>query len=135
MKPFDTMVGVHRISLSLRRTVMLPSFAAANPLAYSRRPISQICSLSLNSGTCMFIISKPQDERSDSWGSLHIQRIEDTRAIRIQWFLVRMERHRCFDAFTHTDLASVTGAQFIQNNDVFAVGRRFILQRLQTVRH
>src|SRR5437879_1809126 len=45
-KPLDTMVGVQRTSRSLRRTVMLPSLAAAKPLAYKRRPISQICCFS-----------------------------------------------------------------------------------------
>src|SRR5262249_46045888 len=61
MKPFETMVGVHKISLSLRRTVMLPSFAAAKPLLYSRRPISQICSLILNSDIA--IVVAPQAKR------------------------------------------------------------------------
>src|SRR5947209_19062451 len=51
MKPLHTMVGVHRNSRSLSRAVMLPSLAAVNPLAYTRRPISQICSFSL----CSFI--------------------------------------------------------------------------------
>src|SRR5262245_33619997 len=49
MKPLDTIVGVQRISLSLSRTVMLPSLAAAKPRVYRRRPISQMNSLALYS--------------------------------------------------------------------------------------
>src|ERR1043165_4519719 len=55
MKPFVTIVGVQSCSLSLRRMVMLPSLAAAKPLLYRRRPISQICSFSLYS----FILLSP----------------------------------------------------------------------------
>src|SRR5687767_5010600 len=57
MKPFDTIVGVQSNSLSFRRIVMLPSFAAAKPRLYRRRPISQICSLSLYSFTFMTFAS------------------------------------------------------------------------------
>src|SRR5262245_36513612 len=101
MNPLDTMVGVHRISLSLSRTVMLPSFAAAKPLLYSRRPISQICSLILYSGICMVVIPQAPTRAQRALGgpSLHIHRIQNARTVRIQRLLVRLKRHRGLDAF------------------------------------
>ena len=54
-KPLECIVGVHSTSLSLMRTVMLPSFAAANPLSYRRRPISQISCLTLWAFTMLLL--------------------------------------------------------------------------------
>ena len=61
-KPLLCIVGVHRTSLSLMRTVMFPSLAAANPLLYSRRPISQmscliLCALVLMVSVSLFSLS------------------------------------------------------------------------------
>src|SRR5262245_32607474 len=100
------MVGVHSTSRSFRRTEMLPSLAAAKPLAYTFRPISQICSFSLYS--FMF------------W--YQVQLIQYARAIRIQRFFLRMKWRCSFDALADSHQVSESGAEVIQHNQVFAVG-------------
>src|SRR5712691_5623215 len=45
MNPLQISVGEHNTSFGPTRNEMFPSFAAANPFAYTRRPISQISSL------------------------------------------------------------------------------------------
>src|SRR5262249_41952689 len=109
MKPLDTMVGVQSSSLSLSRTVMLPSLAAAKPRLYSRRPISQICSFSLYS--FMFCLSITDHDP-----------IQQARAERVQRFLVGQERRRRLDTLGEADLAAGAGAQVVVDHQVLAVG-------------
>src|SRR4051812_28370224 len=82
MNPLDTIVGVQRISRSLSRMVMLPSFAAAKPRWYTRRPISQICSFSLYS----FCIWLPLRDRSVSPTESHAR-----QECLAHWFCSRRE--------------------------------------------
>ena len=54
MNPLQIIVGEQTTSFGPTRTEMFPSFAAANPFAYTRRPISQISSLIRRSVTPLF---------------------------------------------------------------------------------
>src|ERR1043166_7343203 len=93
MKPLDTMVGVQRISLSLSRTVMLPSLAAAKPRLYRRRPISQICSLILYSFMVGFSLA-------DHDG------VQQARTVGINGLPVGEERGGRLAALTESDLTA-----------------------------
>src|SRR6516162_9234610 len=110
-KPLDTIVGVQRNSRSLRRTVMLPSLAAAKPLAYTRRPISQICSFSLYS------LIMVRSFRTAKLGAMHARSlmvavrighrygIQYASAVRIHRLLLGKKRHRRLAAFAEGDPA------------------------------
>src|SRR5262245_53654979 len=133
MNPLDTSVGVHRISLSLSRTVMLPSLAAANPRAYSRRPISHICSLILYS----FIETlhcregaRPCEPR------LNVQHhlIQQTGAVGVHGLLLGVERHRRLAALAEADARPQAGAQLVEDHQVLAVGG-LVPQPLEAERH
>ena len=54
MNPLQIIVGEQTTSFGPTRTEMFPSFAAAKPFAYTRRPISQISSLIRRSCTPLF---------------------------------------------------------------------------------
>src|SRR5207237_9255707 len=105
MKPLDTMVGVQSNSLSLSRTVMLPSLAAAKPRLYSRRPISQICSFSLYS----FILGLSFTDHDP---------VQQTRAIGIDRFTLGQEGHGGLAALGETNLATQPCAQVVVDHQV-----------------
>src|ERR1700758_570420 len=83
MNPLQIIVGLQRTSLSPTRYEILPSLAAAKPFAYTRRPISQICSLILRSlipefhwlAICPFLLSI----RRRAAGRNHLQRFKFER--------------------------------------------------------
>src|SRR5262249_41999791 len=99
---------------------MLPSLAAANPLAYTRRPISQICSLIL----CSLIMASPDDEL-----------IQDAGAVGVHRLVGRVERGCRLAALAETDAVAVAGPEAVEDHKVLAVGRQVLAQGLQAVRH
>src|SRR2546422_6431701 len=98
------MVGVHSTWRSLRRMLMLPSLAAAKPLAYTFRPISQICSFSLYSFMFLF----------------QVQLVNNTGTECVQRFFLRMKRGGRFNTFADADLVAIARAQVIQHDQVLA---------------
>src|SRR5436305_3556247 len=105
MNPLDTMVGVQSNSLSLSRTVMLPSLAAAKPRLYSRRPISQICSLSLYS----FIVGLSFTDHDS---------VQQARTVGIDRLFVGKERRRRLAALAEADLAAQSRPQVVVDHQV-----------------
>src|SRR5262249_37926312 len=93
MNPFDIIVRAHSTSLSPMRMLMLPSLAAAKPLAYTRRPISQICSLSLYSFMLFVhqVIPFDPGDRPGSFRFVNNHPVEQAGAVGIDWPLLRVE--------------------------------------------
>src|ERR1043166_7761044 len=122
-KPLDTIVGVQRISRSLSLIEMLPSLAAAKPLAYSRRPMSQICSFSSRSlGMSQFL------------SQVDFDGVEQAGAVGVYRFFCWQKRHGCLGSFADADPLAGAGAEFIDDHEILAIGLA-VLQTFQAERH
>src|SRR5690348_15246356 len=115
MKPLETIVGVHMTSRSLSRTEMLPSLAAAKPLAYTRRPISQICSLSLNSFIMLRSSLLGRERHPASWAPptawlFEVQSVENAGAVGVHRLLLGVEGGGRLAALAEADAVAEAGA-------------------------
>src|SRR5262249_4042402 len=110
MKPLETMVGVQRISRSLRRMVMLPSLAAAKPLLYRRRPLSQMNSFSLYSFMVPLAMLRGRFAHDDP--------VQDTGAKSVHRRLLRVERGRRLDALAEADPAAGARPEVVVDHQV-----------------
>src|SRR5687768_16655241 len=95
--------------------VMLPSLAAAKPLLYTRRPISQICSFNLYS----FMILSPccQSFR----GGADVNLIEDAGTVGIHGHLFGVERGRRLAALAEGDQGTEAGTEIVVQHEILAV--------------
>src|SRR5215207_9851148 len=118
-KPLLMPVGVQSTRSAPMRYEWLPSLPAQNPFCQMRRPMSHICSLSLNSGMrawplllafpfAPYAIVAPSDSMT------HDRHVEDGGVVRVyRHALLRIKRHRRLAALREGDRVAVAGAEVV----------------------
>src|SRR5688572_17519895 len=119
--PLEMSDGVQRMRSSLRRYEWLPSLPAQNPFSQILRPISAICSRSLNSGIrgAPFLFPfAPYAMVGLSNFVCYLSVIQDRRVVRVERdALLRVKRHRRLAAFGEGDQVAVVSTEVVVDDE------------------